>query len=84
VPTEEIAQVPEHHQNGAVLGQRGQGSDELKAAAEGANDARRAIECDGDRHPGPDKWVEDAHRQRVLDRLGSRPAMPSFSQVTTG
>lgn len=42
----------------------------IDMVAEGANDARLAIECDGDRHHGPDKWVEDAHRQRVLERAG--------------
>ena len=29
-----------------------------------------AIECDGDRYHGPDKWAEDMHRQRVLERAG--------------
>src|ERR1019366_1001540 len=42
----------------------------IDMVAEGANDARLAIECDGDRHHGPDKWVEDTHRQRVLERAG--------------
>jgi hypothetical protein len=29
-----------------------------------------AIECDGDRYHGPEKWMEDMHRQRVLERAG--------------
>ena len=31
---------------------------------------RLAVECDGDRFHGPDKWDEDVRRQRVLERLG--------------
>jgi very-short-patch-repair endonuclease len=42
----------------------------IDLVAEGADDSRLAIECDGDRYHGPDKWVEDAHRQRVLERAG--------------
>ena len=42
----------------------------IDTVAEGANDARLAIECGGDRSHGPDKWLEDAHRQRVLERAG--------------
>ena len=37
---------------------------------EGANDERLAIECDGDRYHGPDKWADDMQRQRVLERAG--------------
>jgi very-short-patch-repair endonuclease len=42
----------------------------IDMVVEGANDARLAIECDGDRYHGPDKWMEDMHRQRVLERAG--------------
>jgi len=42
----------------------------IDMVAEGVNDARLAIECDGDRHHGPDKWLEDSQRQRVLERAG--------------
>jgi very-short-patch-repair endonuclease len=42
----------------------------IDMVVEGANDARLAIECDGDRYHGPDKWAEDMHRQRVLERAG--------------
>lgn len=31
---------------------------------------RLAIECDGDRYHGPDKWEQDIHRQRILERAG--------------
>ncbi len=40
----------------------------IDLVVEGANDARLAIECDGDRYHGPDKWAEDTQRQRVLER----------------
>jgi very-short-patch-repair endonuclease len=31
---------------------------------------RIAIECDGDRYHGPDKWQDDMRRQRILERVG--------------
>lgn len=37
---------------------------------EGHNDARLAVECDGDKYHGPDKWAEDMQRQRTLERAG--------------
>jgi len=37
---------------------------------EGHNDARLAVECDGDKHHGADKWADDMQRQRVLERAG--------------
>lgn len=37
---------------------------------EGHNDSRLAVECDGDRFHGPDKWESDMNRQRVLERAG--------------
>jgi hypothetical protein len=37
---------------------------------EGANDARLAIELDGDEFHGPDRWQADISRQRVLERAG--------------
>jgi hypothetical protein len=37
---------------------------------QGHNDARLAIECDGDKYHGPDKWADDMQRQRVLERAG--------------
>ena len=33
---------------------------------------RLAVECDGDRYHGPEKWADDMQRQRVLERAGSR------------
>ena len=38
--------------------------------AEGANDTRLAIECDGDEYHGPDRWQHDMKRQRILERAG--------------
>src|SRR5260370_891868 len=37
---------------------------------EGADDRRLAIELDGDKYHGPDRWADDIRRQRVLERLG--------------
>jgi len=31
---------------------------------------RLAVECDGDRYHGPDKWADDMQRQRILERAG--------------
>ena len=44
----------------------------IDMVAEGANGARLAIECDGDRYHGPDMWRQDMNRQRVLERVGWR------------
>lgn len=33
---------------------------------------RLAVECDGDRYHGPDRWAYDMSRQRVLERAGWR------------
>lgn len=37
---------------------------------EGADDRRLAIELDGDKYHGPDKWAYDIRRQKALERLG--------------
>lgn len=42
----------------------------IDMVVEGHNDARLAIECDGDRYHGPERWGEDMLRQRVLERAG--------------
>jgi len=42
----------------------------IDLVVEGNGNARLAIECDGDKFHGPDKWAEDQHRQRVLERAG--------------
>ena len=46
------------------------GNYRIDMVVEGNNDSRLAIECDGDRYHGPDKWAEDMHRQRILERAG--------------
>jgi very-short-patch-repair endonuclease len=46
------------------------GSFRIDMVVEGANDARLAIECDGDEFHGPDRWAADMGRQRVLERAG--------------
>jgi very-short-patch-repair endonuclease len=42
----------------------------IDLVVEGHNDARLAIECDGDQYHGADKWADDMRRQRVLERAG--------------
>lgn len=42
----------------------------IDMVVEGHNDHRLAIECDGDRYHGPDRWDADMRRQRVLERAG--------------
>ena len=42
----------------------------IDLVVEGDNDARLAVECDGDRSHGPERWAEDMRRQRVLERAG--------------
>jgi very-short-patch-repair endonuclease len=42
----------------------------IDLVAEGHNDTRLAVEYDGDRYHGSDKWIEDMDRQRVLERAG--------------
>ncbi|HZH27413.1 MAG TPA: AAA domain-containing protein [Azospirillaceae bacterium] len=37
---------------------------------EGSDDRRLAIELDGDRWHGPDRWTEDFRRQKALEQLG--------------
>jgi very-short-patch-repair endonuclease len=44
----------------------------LDMVVEGQNDARLAIECDGDRYHGLDQWENDMRRQRILERAGWR------------
>ncbi len=46
------------------------GSFRIDMVVEGENDARLAIECDGDEFHGPDRWAADMNRQRVLERAG--------------
>ena len=42
----------------------------IDMVVEGHNDTRLAIECDGDIYHGADKWENDMHRQRILERVG--------------
>jgi very-short-patch-repair endonuclease/Cdc6-like AAA superfamily ATPase len=44
----------------------------IDMVVEGHNDARLAIECDGDRYHGADQWENDMRRQRILERAGWR------------
>jgi very-short-patch-repair endonuclease len=44
----------------------------LDMVVEGHNDNRLAIECDGDRYHGLDRWADDMQRQRILERAGWR------------
>lgn len=42
----------------------------IDLVVEGRDGARLAVECDGDRYHGRDKWADDMARQRVLERAG--------------
>jgi len=42
----------------------------IDMVVEGDHDSRLAIECDGDRYHGPDRWDDDMRRQRILERAG--------------
>ena len=44
----------------------------IDLVVEGAGDRRLAIECDGDKYHGPERWAADMQRQRVLERVGWR------------
>ena len=46
------------------------GTYRIDLVVEGENDARLAIECDGDKYHGAEKWTADVRRQRVLERAG--------------
>ena len=42
----------------------------IDMVVEGHNDARLAVECDGDKYHGADKWADDMRRERNLRRAG--------------
>ena len=42
----------------------------IDMVVEGDNDARLAVECDGDKYHGADKWADDMQRQGDLERAG--------------
>jgi tetratricopeptide (TPR) repeat protein/very-short-patch-repair endonuclease/phosphopantetheinyl transferase (holo-ACP synthase)/Cdc6-like AAA superfamily ATPase len=46
------------------------GSYRIDMVVEGHNDARLAVECDGDKYHGADKWDADMQRERNLGRAG--------------
>lgn len=46
------------------------GAYRIDMVVEAENDNSLAIECDGDRYHGPDKWDSDMQRQRILERAG--------------
>ncbi len=46
------------------------GAYRIDLVVEGDNDARIAIECDGDQYHTSENWDKDMHRQRILERAG--------------
>jgi very-short-patch-repair endonuclease len=42
----------------------------IDMVVEGHDDARLAVECDGDKYHGADKWTDDMQRERNLRRAG--------------
>lgn len=44
----------------------------IDIVVEGTQDRRLAVELDGDRFHGPERWAEDMARQRILERVGWR------------
>lgn len=55
-----------------VLPQVGALGYRIDLVVEGANGQRLAIECDGDKYHGPERWSDDMRRQRILERVGWR------------
>ncbi len=76
----ELCESPFEHEIYDILIERGYkvipqvkvGEFRLDMVVEGHHDARLAIECDGDRYHGIDKWADDMNRQRILERVGWR------------
>lgn len=56
----------------SVMPQVSVGEYRIDLVVEGDNDRRLAIELDGDRYHGPEKWLEDWIRQKILERAGWR------------
>jgi very-short-patch-repair endonuclease len=44
----------------------------IDLVVEGDDDRRLAIELDGDKYHGPERWAEDLARQRITERVGWR------------
>ena len=53
-----------------IVSKNASGGYRIDLVVEGANDARLAVECDGDKHAGVESWAEEVRRQRVLERAG--------------
>src|SRR4029077_11896299 len=53
-----------------VIPQVGSVGFSIDMVVEGEGGRRLAIECDGDRDHGPEKWADDMRRQRILERVG--------------
>jgi len=50
--------------------QVGVGPYSIDLVVEGNDDRRLAVELDGDKYHGPERWAEDLARQRVMERVG--------------
>ena len=57
------------------------GSRRIDMVVEGDNDARLAVECDGDKYHGTDKWADDMQRERELRRAGWGPFWRCFASA---
>jgi very-short-patch-repair endonuclease len=44
----------------------------IDLVVEGTGERRLAVECDGDKYHGPERWADDMRRQRILERVGWR------------
>jgi very-short-patch-repair endonuclease/transcription elongation GreA/GreB family factor len=53
-----------------VIPQVGSEGFSIDMVVEGESGRRLAIECDGDRYHGPERWADDMSRQRILERVG--------------
>ena len=42
----------------------------IDLVVEGEAGRRLAVECDGDKYHGPERWADDMRRQRILERVG--------------
>ena len=54
----------------SVIPQYKVGNFRIDLVVESSNGSRLAIECDGDKYHGADKWEHDIRRQRILERAG--------------
>ncbi|MDY7036781.1 MAG: GreA/GreB family elongation factor, partial [Thermodesulfobacteriota bacterium] len=54
----------------SVIPQVPAGGFRIDLVVEGPENRRLAIECDGSRYHGPDRYFDDLNRQRVLERAG--------------